>query len=605
MKWFKKYLSRWLEGYRSKTIQFTIAIAFTGITLVGMLLVGVVLYTGFFSSTEAMMKTTNHRVVEQVGLNLDVHLKNMMRVSDTAYYRVVKKNDMALAHSGDEISLLYDANKDLLVSIVILDGKGNILSSAPMAKPKKDLRADEQLWFQEALTKIENFHFSMPHVQNLFDDPDGRYRWVVSLSRAVELSRNGQVEQGVLLVDINFSGIEQIFNNVGYGDSGYAYLVSDTGEIIYHPRQQLIYSGLFQEDSLAFSGHEDGDYVSVSGGKNSVITVKTVGYTGWKIIGVAPIEAYSSDYLFIQIAGLLMVIFLALIIILVNQSVSSKIARPVERLQQSVEKLENGDLDAEIAIGGSYEIQRLGRTIQSMVGEIKKLMDDVVKEQQAKHKSELDALQSQINPHFLYNTLDSIVWMIEKGRKEESVNMVSALARLFRISLSKGRTIISVKDELEHARSYLTIQMVRYRNKFTVQFDTDPAALELSAVKLTVQPLLENAIYHGMELMDGEGEITVRTRVKDGRLWIAVEDNGDGIEPELCARLLSREAGDSAPKVSFRGSGIGLRNVDERIRLAFGQEFGLAIHSRLGWGTIVEACLPCIPFEEQNGDRKS
>ena len=183
--------------------------------------------------------------------------------------------------------------------------------------------------------------------------------------------------------------------------------------------------------------------------------------------------------------------------------------------------------------------------------------------------------------------------------------MVSALARLFRISLSKGRTIINVKDELEHARSYLTIQMVRYRNKFTVQFDTDPAALELSTVKLTVQPLLENAIYHGMELMDGEGEITVRTRIKDGRLWIAVEDNGDGIEPELCARLLSREAGDSAPKVSSRGSGIGLRNVDERIRLAFGQEFGLTIHSRLGWGTIVEACLPCIPFEEQNGDRKS
>ena len=278
------------------------------------------------------------------------------------------------------------------------------------------------------------------------------------------------------------------------------------------------------------------------------------------------------------------------------------IARPVEQLQQSVEKVEAGDLNARIAIGGSYEIQRLGRTIESMVGEIKKLMDDVVKEQQAKHKSDLNALQSQINPHFLYNTLDSIVWMIQKGRSEESIDMVSALARLLRISLSKGRTIISVKDELEHAKSYLTIQMVRYRNKFTVQFDAAPEALEMSTVKLIVQPLLENAIYHGMELMDGEGKITVTAKVENGYLRISVADNGDGMAPSLCAALLQRDAQSCASKPQTKGSGFGLRNVDERIRLAFGQEYGLHISSQLGWGTVVEAILPCIPLEEQNGD---
>lgn len=323
---------------------------------------------------------------------------------------------------------------------------------------------------------------SLPHVQNLFDDPDCRYRWVVSLSRAVELTENGQVGQGVLLLDINFSGIEQIFNNAGYGDSGYAYLVGEDGEMIYHPRQQLVYSDLFEEDSLAYVGEEDGNYIGKVSGQDSVITVKTVGYTGWKIVRVAPVGIYSDDVLFIQLAGLIGVVCLAILIILVNQSVSSQIARPVEQLQKSVEKLENGDLDAEIAIGGSYEIQRLGRTVQSMAQEMKNLMADVVKEQESKHKSELDALQHQINPHFLYNTLSSIVWMIEKGRAEESVNMIGALSRLFRISLSKGRTIIRVGDELEHAKSYLTIQKVRYKNKFTVTFDTDPEVLELSTV---------------------------------------------------------------------------------------------------------------------------
>lgn len=597
----KQVLTHWLEGFRSKNIQYTIALAFTGITLVAMTLVGIVLYTGFFSSAETMMKENNTRLVEQIGLNLDMYLKNMMRVSETAYYRVIKKHDLAVDDIGEQIELLYDANKDLLVSIVILDPEGNVLTSAPVAKEKEAQTAKDQAWFREALDKIENFHFSLPHVQNLFDDPDCRYRWVVSLSRAVELTENGQVGQGVLLLDINFSGIEQIFNNAGYGDSGYAYLVGEDGEMIYHPRQQLVYSDLFEEDSLAYVGEEDGNYIGKVNGQDSVITVKTVGYTGWKIVRVAPVGIYSDDVLFIQLAGLIGVVCLAILIILVNQSVSTQIARPVEQLQKSVEKLENGDLDAEIAIGGSYEIQRLGRTVQSMAQEMKKLMADVVKEQESKHKSELDALQHQINPHFLYNTLSSIVWMIEKGRAEESVNMIGALSRLFRISLSKGRTIIRVGDELEHAKSYLTIQKVRYKNKFTVTFDTDPEVLELSTVKLIIQPLLENAIYHGMEFMDGDGEITVCSQIRDGQLYIAVQDNGDGMPPDLCAKLLDPNAQVKQGKSGSRGSGLGMRNVHERIRLAFGAEYGLSIRSKLGWGTVVEAHLPCIPYDEENG----
>ena len=375
----KQVLTHWLEGFRSKNIQYTIALAFTGITLVAMTLVGIVLYTGFFSSAETMMKENNTRLVEQIGLNLDMYLKNMMRVSETAYYRVIKKHDLAVDDIGEQIELLYDANKDLLVSIVILDPEGNVLTSAPAAKEKEAQTAKDQAWFREALDKIENFHFSLPHVQNLFDDPDCRYRWVVSLSRAVELTENGQVGQGVLLLDINFSGIEQIFNNAGYGDSGYAYLVGEDGEMIYHPRQQLVYSDLFEEDSLAYVGEEDGNYIGKVSGQDSVITVKTVGYTGWKIVRVAPVGIYSDDVLFIQLAGLIGVVCLAILIILVNQSVSSQIARPVEQLQKSVEKLENGDLDAEIAIGGSYEIQRLGRTVQSMAQEMKNLMADKVR----------------------------------------------------------------------------------------------------------------------------------------------------------------------------------------------------------------------------------
>lgn len=130
----KQVLTHWLEGFRSKNIQYTIDLAFTGITRVAMTLVGIVLYTGFFSSAETMMKENNTRLVEQIGLNLDMYLKNMMRVSETAYYRVIKKHDLAVDDIGEQIELLYNANKALLVSIVILDPEGNVLTSAPAAK---------------------------------------------------------------------------------------------------------------------------------------------------------------------------------------------------------------------------------------------------------------------------------------------------------------------------------------------------------------------------------------------------------------------------------------------------------------------------------------
>lgn len=591
MKHIKKVWHKLLIPYRQKSIQYMISLSFTVVALTGMLLLGVALLTSFFSTGEIMMKQNNRRVVEQVNLNLDVYLRNMRRVSDSIYYRVIKRNDLSYNSIDDEMNLLYDANKDLLISIVLLSENGKLISCAPLAKLKKDVVPTQQQWFQNAFDKIENMHFSTPHVQNLFDDPDYRYRWVVSLSRAVELTQNGEVHPGVLLVDMNFWGIEQLFRDVNLGKSGYIYLINNEGDIIYHPRQQLIYSKLLKENNINMAEYDDGDFVETFHGEKQVVTVKSVGYTGWKIVGVMPMKDITANYSHIQLLSLFIIMLLIILTIFINQQVSSKIAEPIKNLQRSVERLEEGNLNADIAVGGSYEIQHLGITIRSMATQMRKLMDDIVLEQEAKRRSELDALQSQINPHFLYNALDSIVWMVENQRTAEANKMVTSLARLFRISLSKGKNIICIADELEHAKNYLTIQMVRYQNKFSVKFDTDPRALNLSTVKLIVQPLLENAIYHGMELMEGEGEIMVKTYLNNNDLYIDVADNGDGISPEVCRLLLM-----GTEKIRSKGSGIGLKNVHERIQIAFGLQYGLEILSQLGYGTTVRIHLPCIEY---------
>ena len=215
-------------------------------------------------------------------------------------------------------------------------------------------------------------------------------------------------------------------------------------------------------------------------------------------------------------------------------------------------------------------------------------------------ESELRALQAQINPHFLYNTLDIIVWMIENEQKTEAVKVVTALARFFRISLSRGKSLITVKDELEHVRNYLMIQQMRFKNKFTYTIESDDEVLELASLKLMLQPLVENAIYHGMEYMDGDGEIFVRAWQEEKELYLEVRDNGLGMTEEQVESLFT----DTAHVASKRGSGIGVRNVNERIKLYFGAEYGLSIESEPDEGTAVKIHLPAVPYEKVLEEKK-
>ena len=201
-----------------------------------------------------------------------------------------------------------------------------------------------------------------------------------------------------------------------------------------------------------------------------------------------------------------------------------------------------------------------------------------------------NVLQSQINPHFLYNTLDSVVWMNENGRTDEAILMVTSLARFFRISLSRGSNIIPLEDELEHARHYLNIQMMRYKNKFNATITAEPNVSGLYTIKLIVQPVLENAIYHGMACADGDGEISVHAFRDEDDVILEITDNGPGMTEEVSSRLLDQHY---TPPDS-KGSGIGLRNVHLRIGLTFGSQYGLTILSEPDEGTTVRIRIPAL-----------
>lgn len=359
--------SKIIGYYKKASIQYIISISFTIVAVIGMIVVGGALYLRFTNSTEEMVLKNNKSILEQVNLNLDSYLRKMMKISDTIYYRAIKKTDLSDENIDKEMDLIYEANKDYLISISLFSDYGEVIASYPLQQLKNNIDPRESEWFQSAISKRENLHFSTPHVQNLFYDPNYKYTWVVSLSRAVEITESGRINGGVLLVDMNFSGIEQICKNVDMGKNGYVYLIDRDGEIIYHPRQQLIYSDLIKENNYEAAKYEDGNHVEKFEGDKRLVTVKTVGYTGWKIVAISPMTDITADYYEIRVFAIFMMFFAIFTLISINMFVSSRIANPIKELEKSVNEFENGVVNLNISESGSYEIQHLGKAIKSMV----------------------------------------------------------------------------------------------------------------------------------------------------------------------------------------------------------------------------------------------
>jgi len=571
---------------------------FTVTAIIAIALISLIIFQRFTNSLNATIIEENSGIVGQLGESVDSYLRNAMKVSDSIYYNVIKNTDISNDDIKKGMNLIYVNNDNMIDDIALISGKGELIESMPALRLKDNSNVLEKDFFKKSMAESEYINFSMPHIRDLFDRNESSYSWVISLSRAVEVTDEGKATQALLLINLNYMYFEEIFSNVNLGNGGYVYLTNDRGDIIWHPKQNEIYSGRFKEDNKYAATLKDGITVENLSGKNLTLNVRTIGYTGWKLVGVTPSAALGVDGIKFRFFVLFVADLFLFLLAMINAFISDKISNPIKSLDGSVREIESGNLDVEIVPSGSYEVEHLGKSIKNMLGRIKVLMSDLVAEHNAKRKSEFDTLQSQINPHFLYNTLDIIVWMIENENSDKAVNIVTALAKFFRISLSKGKNIITVKDEVEHVRNYLMIQNMRFKNRFEYSIDVDEKVLSYSSLKLMLQPLVENAIYHGMEFMDGDGEIDVKVFKEDNSLYFTITDNGLGMSEDMVETLLSK---DFVP--SKKGSGIGVKNVNERIKLYFGSEYGLKVESEPDEGTKITIHLPAVVYGENDEDR--
>ena len=324
------------------------------------------------------------------------------------------------------------------------------------------------------------------------------------------------------------------------------------------------------------------------------------------------IQTYMYDYLYYEsvhlselqdeisvqvqyIIGITVTVFVLVVFMIMFYvaKTTETITSPLTQLAERVKDITKGDFEPKTPVEASQEeMQTLSDGFEEMVGKLNTLIQENKRAERRKRHAELELLQAQINPHFLYNTLDTIIWLIEADKKDESVKMVSDLSDFFRFCLSRGKDIISLEQEEKHVLSYLAIQKTRYQDRMDYQVNIPESLYQYSVPKLTLQPLVENSIYHGIKLQREKGSITVEAVDLQDKIELIVKDNGAGMSEE---RLLEmRRAIDNGEKIGF-----GLRTVHERVQLLFGEEYGLTISSTDGVGTTIAVVIPKQKYDEK------
>ena len=560
-----------------------LVLVITGVVL-GMVIFTMVLFLNTYQqSLVRSAQTSSRQAVEQVSNTVAGYVSDM-----DGLLTLVKDT---LEETGRDDQLRREFFEDLLLirtdvaAVTTYDSAGNLLDCRTLEhEPRETIY--ENLSFQgQWLSKYGEGYISQPHVESIFP---GWYPWVVTMIEPLE--RDG--EEAWVALDLRFASISSYINNVGIGQHGYCFLMDESG-ILYHPQQQLIYSQLKSEDTDTLADLPDGTYSE----SNVIYVLQTVEGSPWRVVGVSYVDELVTSSLWENFWLLALAAAAILLAALVSSIVISRaLSRPLKGLSRAMRQFEkNADTFTYAPVGGAREVQELSESFGHMVVKIQHLMETVRREEINLRKTELKALQAQINPHFLYNTLDSIAWMCEQGRNDEAVQMVNALAQLFRISISRGHELIPIRSELRHAESYLKIQKHRYKNQFSYRFDVDESCLDFLCNKITLQPIIENAIYHGINGLVDEGEIVITLRAEGTDVVFTVADNGVGMDQAQIEAILRKERSDH--------TGIGIKNVNDRLKIYFGEGYGITIDSEPDVGTTVTIRMPQVREEGEYENR--
>lgn len=547
-------------------------------------------------------KAYTMQLVEQVNGDIDSYISYMENIMEIVTHNAEishylfdpEEQPRVRERIQEQFRTLMDVRTDICnIAVLAHNGRALINRGEDTVNPYVEL--SQMPWYQETMEAEGRAVISSSHVQNAVS---GKYQWVITLSKGLRNEDTGKIE-GIFFVDMNYSSIEELCRKIDLGNKSYLFIVDKNGKIIYHPKQQLLYSGLKSELIQEVLDQGTGNFLTSANDQRQLYSVFRSGKTDWSVAGVTYVSEFMKNRSEIQLVYLLITVCLFVLSMLLALWLSGEITKPMKSLEFSMKEVQNGEFDkALVELHGNNEITSLGRSFNIMTEKIQELMDENIQEQREKRKSELKVLQAQINPHFLYNTLDSIIWMAESGKNQEVVQMTSSLAKLLRQSISNEDEIVTVEREIEYTKNYLSIQKLRYRDQLEYFIDVDQEVLHQRIVKLVIQPLVENAIYHGIKYLEGKGMIIIQGSLQDGRVMLTVQDNGIGMDEGTLRQILVKR--ENSVNRRKKTSNVGVYNVHNRLQLYYGKEFGLSYESTPGVGTSVRIT---IPVTEEKGER--
>lgn len=576
-----------------KSIQSTMLVSFSALMVLAMLVFMVIAMR--YTSGTIYENSINYmsQIIQQVNYDIDTYIEYMENISSV----IAKSSDVPrYLFDEDQTEAEMEAEKERILTQfqTIMESRDDIYNVAAVAKNGRYIinQGDDELtgyvdiesldWYQAAMESKSGIAVSSSHVQNAIQSS---YKWVITLSRALVNNQTGERE-GLFFVDLNYSAISDLCNNNSIEEKGYIFVLDAEGNIVYHPKQQLMYGGLKTENIDAIMECREDSLIIDEGGDSKLYTMSKSKRTGWTVVGAAYTSELLKNNEQAQMWYLLVASILLLAVIGISSIISREITKPIRSLRDSMRKVQNGQFDTHVEVITENEIGSLGRSFNLMTSEIQALMEQNVYEQKQKRKSELKALQAQINPHFLYNTLDSIIWMSEAGENDEVVEMTSALARLLRQSISNDKEEVELEKEIEYVKNYLTIQKMRYKDKLEFFIYVDPRVAHVPIIKLVLQPLVENAIYHGIKYKETKGNLKIYARPVDGRVEIVVADDGIGMDEDVMEHIFDEH------RKEQKRNGVGVPNVQKRLKLQYGSEYGIRYESVKGAGTKAVITIP-------------
>ena len=565
-------------------------------TVAVLVLSAVVIVTGVsmkFTNTSIFENSSEytHTIIQQMNQNIDSYIDYMENI---AY--LISSNEDVQDYLFDEkidnegryrilkqLQTILDSRSDIR-NVGIISKNGRMLINDGSKSVNQDLDLNTQEWYATALEKPNGPILTSSHVQHIIS---GERPWVITLSRGIRDRSGSGEKEGVFFIDLNYSAISGLCDQSTVGTKGYAFILDAKGNIVYHPQQQQLYNELQTENISLIMDTDEDTVLTGTGNDGKLYSISRSEKTGWTVVDCTNVKELLSKSRQAQSVYVLTAIILVIVALLFSRFMARSITLPIQKLRDSMKKVQEGDFSvSDVVVDSKNEIGSLTKSFDVMTHRIHELMEQNVHEQEEKRKSELKALQSQINPHFLYNTLDSIIWMAEGKKNEEVVLMTASLARLLRQSISNEDEVVPIANEVEYARGYLTIQKMRYKDKLEFQIEVDSSILYIPLIKLVLQPIIENAIYHGLKYKESKGLLIVKGFMKDGNAVLQVIDDGVGMDEETLAHIYDKH------KVNYHSNGVGVYNVQKRLKLYYGEDYGITYTSELGKGTTATITIP-------------